>query len=73
MDPSEILLETRDDGSLRVLGSGTYGKARPLSQLLLIPSATVPGVLQRHRQAKPTQLRSINGERGGPCKMKSPV
>ena len=28
MDPNDIRLETRDDGTLRVLGAGTYGKAR---------------------------------------------
>lgn len=29
VDPNDIRLETREDGSLRVLGSGTYGKVRP--------------------------------------------
>ena len=33
MDPNDIRLETREDGSLRVLGSGTYGKVRPLTAL----------------------------------------
>ena len=60
MDPSEILLETRDDGSLRVLGSGTYGKARPLSHLSLIASATAPSVHKRNQQAKPTQISAMS-------------
>jgi hypothetical protein len=28
VDPNDIRLETRDDGSLKVLGAGTYGKVR---------------------------------------------
>ena len=46
VDPNDIRLETREDGTLRVLGSGTYGKVRPADGLAWT-GAPVAGPLQR--------------------------